>query len=110
MGNANCQPLDATSILHVTPSKHKDSIMDISLITKYNMDITASITDHDYDMPGFLSLTEFAENVVTYMSGFVVRSVKRKIKCLECLQELEEQEHVADRSLNLLKTKNRGII
>lgn len=84
-----------------------NSVIDTSLYKKYNLDIAQTICDHDYDLPKFVDLTSNAENVVTYISGFVIKMLKKRVKCPECFYStlLVSEE---DSSYNLLKKKDRG--
>lgn len=105
----NCQLLETTTILSVpsTNSKECSSLIDTSLYKKYNLDIAQTISEHDYIFPEFVGLTSNAENVVTYISGFVIKMLKRRVKCPECYYStlLISEE---DSSYNLLNKKNRG--
>lgn len=77
---------------------------------KYNLDYNNEILDeHSYNIPVVFpsNLNEFAENVVAYIAGFVVRSVKKQINCLVCNEALEDNLN-NDNSLKLLLRKQRG--
>ncbi|KAJ8974686.1 hypothetical protein NQ317_019842 [Molorchus minor] len=82
---ANCSILDSTTILFVgagAKSRTVDSLVD-------NLE-SDDIIEHDHDYFSFLlTLSPFIEEIVKYISGFVVRKVKNIIKCRFCLDQLE---------------------
>ncbi|KAL1493947.1 hypothetical protein ABEB36_009626 [Hypothenemus hampei] len=42
--------------------------------------------DHDYDvLPVDLPLSSLTINIVTYMSGFVVKMLQKSLKCPKCI-------------------------
>lgn len=97
-------------MLNIPSTSHgSNTILDTSLIKKYNLDITEYITDHDYDvLPTFIDITNNAENVITYISGFVIKMLKKRIACPKCICStlLASQ----DTSYQLIHRKNRGKI
>lgn len=57
-----------------------------------------------------ISLNRYIENIVTYIAGFVKRSLKRKIKCENCLIVLDDVDETYKDQINtaFLVRKNRG--
>ena len=67
--------------------------------------------DHDYaDTPNIAALSTFAESCVGYIAGYVVKMVKRTLKCNECLEALtiNSISEYPSPSYSLIKTKKRG--
>lgn len=65
---------------------------------------------NDDAVPVKPTLTTLSENIVTYISGFVVKMTKRHIKCVECLEALENFSGIQENDSSLLLTlrKKRG--
>ena len=65
-------------------------------------------TDHDYsDIPDVAHLSTYVQNVVVYISGFVVKRVLGKVNCEQCIVVLTV-DSLDDAALSLLLRKNRG--
>ena len=67
------------------------------------------LPDHDYFQIHTLDL--LSENVVTYIAGFIVKKMKKYVKCDKCLLALETVDNniiYDDSSYMLLRRKNRG--
>lgn len=94
----NCMPVD--EILHVTSGKTPLQIL--------NNDAPSwtDVVDIDED-PNLSNATQFSRNVIVYIAGFVVRSIKKKLQCLEWLEVLlTTPTDVTYHSL--IKMKTRG--
>merc|ERR1719376_2036040 len=69
------------------------------------------VSEHDYcDAPRVSGLSEFKKMTVTYIAGFVVRVVQKKLACKTCKGALLSSD-VNGSSLEspcLLNRKNRG--
>lgn len=113
----NCISDSETHILTTTSSLKKVQpeldIDNITLARKYNMDISDEVIIDDnieYYIEHLPSLTFLTENVVTYISGFVVKKLKSIVKCPECLLSLETIHTFSLDCENfmLLNRKNRG--
>lgn len=112
--DGNCRVLDSTTVLHISSSTQKrDSFqnVDVGLCQKYGLDIVDILQDHDNDMPAqCIPLTKLVTNVVTYISGFVVKMLCRTLHCdeciFECFQHLEETYNI--QKYEFLSLKNRG--
>lgn len=97
--NANCLDQTPISILTVS-SKHKFQIvpsgiqcLDANL--KDDNDIFEShLNDHAYyKLPEFATLSFYVVDVVSYIAGFVVRQVKKTVKCNPCICALTSHEN-----------------
>lgn len=102
--NGNCSPQTPQIMLAVSTSQTVSKMR--SLGYSHNLDMLESDNDYDDDL-GLLtldnteSLSSFVSDVVEYVAGFVVRQVKRRLKCL-CLNVLEDKES----SYKLIDLKN----
>lgn len=109
--NGNCFTLDNTTILGTSQTQIQPDITldEMSLIKKYNIDINDMVIDTE-EFQGILkflpTLTSLTENVVGYIAGFVVKSIKKVIKCKVCISILEE-ERKASVDLDYFKLLNR---
>jgi hypothetical protein len=113
-GNATVQ--DNTAILHVT----RDSIkvggtnVTISEVTAHRRlseaEVFSSHLEHDYSkIPDFIQLSRYLENVVTYIAGYVVKSVEKETHCDVCKSALlAVNDIISPTKFALLNTKNRG--
>lgn len=83
---------------------------DVNLLRKYNIEMEFDSQTQIPEINNAAGLDCLKENVITYMSGYVIRMAKRTIKCEECLTSLEEtiDDCVDDCQMQLLKRKNRG--
>ena len=102
-GNGNCSIMDNTSILtiqNVTQST-------VSLARRYDLVNRPPVeTDHDYaDTPNYEEISKYKEAAVSYIAGFVVRMVKKRMHCELCVAALTSQGNTAH---EFVEMKNRG--
>lgn len=69
--------------------------------------------DHDgddFDVPPVppSSLSLLSDNVVAYVAGFVVRKIRRTLKCADCLQHLLLQSGDPIRGFDLIDIRDNG--
>ena len=78
---------------------------EISIIRKYDIsDRNPNNSDHDYvDAPNIQNLTDFKEAAISYVAGYVVKMVKQKISCADCIESLGSKNYSA-----FLSKKSRG--
>jgi len=106
---ANCEPQDLTSILFVTSSKKIQTTNYLDLLC-----IEEEVSEHaeqnlitDDEM--FLlnpNEIKYVNDVIEYISGFVVRKIIKKMSCSICVMAMIEK-HV-EVGLELIQVKNRG--
>jgi len=54
------------------------------------------LNDHDYyKLPEIETLSHYVVDVVSYISGFVVKKVKQIVKCNICISALTSTEHAS---------------
>lgn len=106
----NCRVLDTTTILNVSNTKQNEISYDVSLYRKYNLEpYVKELEDHDYSIP-YIPLSEISRDVVVYISGFVLKMIKKYIKCLDCLSEcgISIDDSKKNNMYQLIFIKNRG--
>ncbi|KAF5283124.1 hypothetical protein FQR65_LT14053 [Abscondita terminalis] len=81
---------------------------DITTSKKFGLAIQDHLQDHDYEIPVIPTLSLLSLNVVTYIPGYVVKMVKRHLKCETCLSHLEQPAATMDDSFLLIRRKDRG--
>ncbi len=65
-----------------------------------------ALIDHSYSSAA-IRLSPFIDNVLVYIAGFVVRSVTKRLGCVDCVEALTCDAVVGERAL-LLTLKNNG--
>ena len=66
-------------------------IEDVTITRRYDLELRPKpvVNDNDYcDVPNLMELSEFKSSAISYIAGYVVRMVERKIHCLKCLAAL----------------------
>jgi hypothetical protein len=95
-GRGNCVPQDDTEMLNSVEDQtsNKSStieIEDVTIARRYDLALRDEpvASDHDYcDVPNVMELSEFKTSAISYIAGYVVRMVERKIHCVKCLAAL----------------------
>ena len=95
-GRGNCIPQDDTEMLnnvedHSNGKSSAIEIEDVTIARRYDLALRDEPTaaDHDYcDVPNVVQLSEFKTSAISYIAGYVVRMVEKKIHCLKCLAAL----------------------
>lgn len=84
---ANATPLDSTSVLQCTSrctvTGSANELCSVTNITELHLD------DHTYISPTSLNLSEYLIDIIGYIAGFVVKSIKPHVICADCIQLLE---------------------
>jgi len=112
----NCIMIDDTKILYVTSDQvigaqnRQIDILDMSVVKRYdlNLDVPAD-NEHDYSsLNSFANLSIYKEYLIPYISGFVIKMVKKRIKCPVCISALTlESDQIFD-NLMFIEIKNKG--
>lgn len=108
----NCQVLDATSMLSINTERASTSV-DMACLKKNDISIENEIiAEHNYDITSnFVALSEYIENVVTYMGGYVLKMLNKTVKCEECLELLHaSDEEIKSNNYAFIKRRNLGKI
>ena len=94
-GCGNCTAQDETAILDSVRDQCEinsvpTSISDVAIARRYDMQAREpESSDHDYcDVPNVVELSEYKEAAISYIAGYVVRMVEKKIHCVECIAAL----------------------
>ena len=90
-GRGNCTPQDDTEILNSVKDQceidsQPTGISDVAIARRYDLELREPVaTDHDYcDVSNAIVLSEYKEAAISYIAGYVVRMVEKKIHCMEC--------------------------
>ena len=105
--NANCIKLDNREILRIPLQtwKHFNSNLAHSIISNQTNNVSVrDIPIDSADFYGHKTNKLYIDHVVTYIAGFITRSILKRIKCYECPLLLT---NVSSR-LTLIHMKNRG--
>lgn len=103
----NCLAQDTTTMLTISDAPKELEISAISSNRRKDDDAVQDL-EQQLNILLPLSLSEYSDNVLSYISGFVVKSIKKRISCLKCIAELETCYDEQDSSLALIKRKSRG--
>ena len=94
-GRGNCIAQDETEILNSVKDQCETNssttgISDVAIARRYDMQLRQpESSDHDYcDLPNVVELSEYKEAAISYIAGYVVRMVEKKIHCMECIAAL----------------------
>lgn len=114
--SANCIPQDDTVLVGVSDNSSVQNEQEIESAQEIDIDseqfiINDILMDHDYFGENWC-FTDYADEVITYISGFIARTVKKRIDCSFCKQLLvlsdAQKETDTHRPDKLLQRKNRG--
>jgi len=102
---ANNIVIDETIVLNVSAATLSTN-EGIDNLTQDDIDIHDSIngSDHDYLFHNVWLYSEYVEDVVTYIAGFIAKSVTKIIKCEICASYLIQEKILS----HLQKRKCRG--
>ena len=101
----NCLIQDNTEMLGVTEIQNKQ-ITDVFWERKREEEIQKIEENVQRFLPN--SLTFLQENTVSYIAGFITRSLIKQISCTSCAKALTQQYDECDSSLVLIQRKTRG--
>ncbi|CAB4024443.1 Hypothetical predicted protein, partial [Paramuricea clavata] len=94
-GRGNCTPQDDTEILNSVQDQHEinsvaTGISDVAIARRYDLELRRpAADDHDYcDVSNAMELSEYKEAAISYIAGYVVKMVEKKIHCPQCLAVL----------------------
>jgi len=100
--NANCAPQDSTSILFVSSGKKiiKENFLDILCVEEEQ----SFADDNEQDDAVDMDMDTYRQDIIEYISGFVVKQLKKTITCHICCDALVDQT----KKHALIDIKNRG--
>lgn len=96
IGTGNCQPQDDTEILEVTTAT-------VNTRRRLDLEPVEPELDHDY-FPSADVISQFKEEAIAYIAGFVVKKMKEKHNCFTCIEALTSSTTVHP----LVLLKDRG--
>ncbi len=70
-------------------------ISDVAIARRYDLELRQpEATDHDYcDVSNAMELSKYKEVAISYIAGYVVRMVEKKVHCPECATALTRQRN-----------------
>ena len=115
-GKGNVSQRDNTTILEViedTCHLSNDTTLTISetaIIRKYDLKQLSPVqSDHDYcDMPNITILSEYKTAAISYIAGYVVKMVEKRIICSDCLKALKASNQSPTERSDFVQFKSRG--
>ena len=112
-GNGNCSPQDDTRILDSVEDQCpinscQTGTSDISIARRYDLNLRQpAAIDHDYcDVSNAIKLSEYKEEAISYIAGFVAKMVKKQIVCPTCTGALTVPKEGA--KMSFVVWKNNG--
>ena len=94
-GRGNCSPQDDTEILNSVQDQCEinslpTGISNVALARRYDLALREPVaSDHDYcDVSNVIELSDFKEAVISYIAGYVIKMVEKKIHCMQCIAAL----------------------
>ena len=111
--NGNCEKRDPVEILSAVSNSCQVNgktvtMTNAALIRKYDLqERVPEQSDHDYcDLPNVVSISEYKEAAISYIGGFVAKTVEKKLPCRECCNVLGSRNNTT--SSQFLQLKDRG--
>lgn len=108
----NCVELEQISILNCSSAIQTINTTTQGSLSDDDTDCrelnVSSVLDFDHFCKTLPQLTEFCDQVITYISGYVVRAIQKQIKCDECKNALVLQKPENDRTYELVTFKDKG--
>lgn len=105
-GVGNCIPLDQ---INIGASNSASVALNEGLPVRNEpwMEVEKEV-EHDHCYVGNVrNLSEFSENITTYISGFVCRKISKQVKCEQCIDVLLQS--IQQTSLySLINLKDKG--
>lgn len=120
--SGNCIPLEHISILHVSSEKRiskSEVVLNMTTRLSRMIDSTMILTnicenesedqfhfvfDHNY-LTNVTEISEFSNNIIEYIAGYIVKQLQKKLYCEECLRVLTIQ---SSNTNNFVYAVNRG--
>ena len=115
--NGNCQKQDQTDILEVISDSFKTksatvTVNDTAIIRKYELEVNYETSNDDDDLssaPHMTPLSEFKTAAISYIAGYVVQMVKKKITCPTCCEVLSSAQWQPECTFIALKDRGKLI-
>nr|CAI5838141.1 unnamed protein product [Callosobruchus analis] len=90
--NANAVAMDNTSILHCSSGLPKSNCDTAKRDSEVEL---SSISDEIHLNRNIWHLTIYLEDVTAYVAGFIVKQLKKEVKCMSCLEILETSDTIS---------------
>lgn len=112
-GNGNCEKRDPIDILAVLGDScnitgETVTMTNAALIRKYDLTERSPVqSEHDYsDSPNITSLSEYKKAAISYIAGYIAKTVKKQLLCNESCNVLGSQNQIP--TSQFLEFKDRG--
>ena len=118
--SGNCTAQTRCPVLAMSASICRNEQVDVTTVAELRLNDTmrdrCDVTQTDTDISlvsdmDLCTLSDYVQNVVVYIAGFVVRSLRKRLMCSECTAVLTLANSSSTSNQNdcgLIKTKNRG--
>lgn len=115
----NCVPLDNISILNI-PSTNKSLVQSIDSLRVINASTNPEYSwlrvfeepsdgDHDFYLDYPFLITEYKNEVISYMAGYILKCLSKRLHCSICLKTLYNDDSTKQ-NCNLISIKNKGAL
>ena len=123
--NGNVQAMDKKEILCLVRSKVErfrdtipcDDSLNVGLARRYGLDDSVENSKDNDELekehmivPDLFTLSEFSNNAVALMSGYVVKMVMKRLQCVDCIAALTENNLDSSTSLLILQKSHGELI
>lgn len=92
--NGNCIPQNDTILLNINSQTEKISDEDSNIMNseyqENNEDDFIWNLEHDYTVNSSFTLSEYQEDVLAYIAGFIAKQTEKKISCSYCIEALRQ--------------------
>jgi len=111
--SANCIPKDDTVLLKYESTNNVQAIEEhVQENVGTNLEELSNpiFIEHNYFLVNNERVNEYADEIIAYISGYIVKIIIEKILCSDCKQllVLSNTEKQSDRTSKLIQRKNRG--
>lgn len=105
----NCLPLESVPILTAVSTSSK-VVMEINSSVPQSrlIDVTSLVDNNECELPESISLSICAENIVTYIAGFVTFRLKNSLLCEPCISAIVNGDPCNSAMHKLIQLKSRG--
>ena len=98
-GRGNCTSQDDTQILSSVKDQseinsQRTGISEVAIARRYDLGVREPVTtDHDYcDVPNAIELSEYKGAAISYIAGYAVKMVEKRIHCMQCKTALSSSK------------------
>jgi hypothetical protein len=110
-GNAVSQEsFEVLPSIGVVPSR-ESVVSSTEILQRCGLNVDSCLSDHDYSITADkINLSEFSNNIVVYIAGFVARKLLSKLHCVPCKASLLCSTNVVENSKLIQRKDNGGLL